>query len=119
MCIRDSGTTIHTGRTVPDRERNTLSIGWSRWSGPLDEEPSTADARHAWQLDPAVREAMPHDWMKVAWDRWAETKKLGETLEDRYAGWDIEKIKAAARERMRQDDPFDPALSPWSHGDEV
>tara|TARA_B100001123_G_scaffold383533_1_gene455528 strand:- start:1200 stop:1469 length:270 start_codon:yes stop_codon:yes gene_type:complete len=60
----------------------------------LDEEPSTADARHAWQLDPAVREAMPHDWMKVAWDRWAETKKLGETLEDRYAGWDIQKIKA-------------------------
>ncbi len=89
-----NGTTIHTGRTVPDRERNTLSIGWSRWSGPLDEEPSTADARHAWQLDPAVREAMPHDWMKVAWDRWAETKKLGETLEDRYAGWDIQKIKA-------------------------
>ncbi len=27
------GATIHTGHTVPDRERNTLSIGWSKWSG--------------------------------------------------------------------------------------
>ena len=27
-----NGTTIHTGHTVPGRERNTLSIGWSKWS---------------------------------------------------------------------------------------
>ena len=59
----------------------------------MDEEPSTADARHAWQLDPAVREAMPHDWMKVAWDRWAEKHKLGDTLEDRYDVFDIKNIK--------------------------
>jgi len=26
-----NGTTIHTGHTVPGRERNTLSIGWSKW----------------------------------------------------------------------------------------
>jgi hypothetical protein len=90
-----NGATIHTGHTVPERERNTLSIGWSRWSGPSPEqEPAVADARSAWQLDPAVREALPHAWMKTAWDRWAQTQKLGGTLEDRYAPYDIGRIKA-------------------------
>ena len=88
------GSNIHTGHTVPDRERNTLSIGWSKWSGPPTEEPSVADARNAWQLDPVVRDTLPHQWMKTAWDRWAETQKLGDTLEDRYAGFDIRQIKA-------------------------
>ncbi len=89
-----NGNNIHTGHTVPERERNTLSIGWSKWSGPFTDEPSVADARSAWQLDPAVRETLPHEWMKTAWDRWAETQKLGDTLEDRYAGFDIGRIKA-------------------------
>ena len=53
-----------------------------------------ADARSAWQLDPAVREALPHEWMQTAWDRWAVTQQLGNTLEDRYAGFDIGRIKA-------------------------
>ncbi|MBT3603441.1 MAG: hypothetical protein HN521_10290 [Candidatus Latescibacteria bacterium] len=88
------GANIHNGHTVPERERNTLSIGWSKWSGPPTEEPSVVDARSAWQLDPAVREALPHEWMKTAWDRWAATQKLGDTLEDRYASWDIKQIKA-------------------------
>ena len=89
-----NGATIHTGHMVPERERNTLSIGWSKWSGESSGEPSTADARSAWQLDPAVREALPHAWMQTAWDRWAETQKLGDTLEDRYAGYDIRQIKS-------------------------
>jgi len=89
-----SGAAIHTGHTVPERERNTLSIGWSRWSDPFAGEPAVADARSAWQLDPAVRDALPHDWMKTAWDRWAETQRLGDTLEDRYAPFDIRHIKA-------------------------
>lgn len=88
------GSNIHTGHSVPDRERNTLSIGWSKWSGPFKGKPAVADARSAWQLDPAVREAMPHKWMKTAWDRWAKTQKLGDTLEDRYAPWDVKRIKA-------------------------
>ncbi len=88
------GTTIHTGHTVPDRERNSLLVGWSKWSGPSSVKPAVADARHAWQLDPAVREALPHAWMKTAWDRWAETQQLGNTLEDRYAEYDVERIKA-------------------------
>ena len=88
------GSNIHTGHTVPDRERNSLSIGWSRWSGPSEEEPSVVDVRSAWQLDPAVREAMPHEWMKIAWDRWAANNRLGYTLEDRYPAWDVNRIKA-------------------------
>ena len=43
---------------------------------------------------PAVREALPHEWMKTAWDRWAANHKLGDRLEDRYAGFDIQRIKA-------------------------
>ena len=89
-----NGATIHTGHTVPDRERNTLDIGWSKWSGPFTGEPSVADVRHAWQLDPVVRAALPHEWMKRAWDRWAETQKLGDALEDRYPAFDIGRIKA-------------------------
>jgi hypothetical protein len=89
-----NGATIHTGHTVPDRERNTLSIGWSRWSGPFTGEPAVADARNAWQLDPAVRDALPEEWMKTAWDRWAEMQKLGDTVEDRYAEFDIRHIRA-------------------------
>ena len=87
------GSNIHTGHMVPDRERNTLSIGWSRWSGLPTEEPSVADARNAWQLDPVVRDTLPHQWMKTAWDRWVETQKLGDTLEDRYTSFDIRQIK--------------------------
>ena len=89
-----NGVTIHTGHTVPERERNTLAIGWSKWSGPSTEEPEVSDARFVWQLDPEVRAALPHEWMKTAWDRWAENMKLGDTLEDRYAPWDIKRIKA-------------------------
>jgi hypothetical protein len=88
------GATIHTGHTVPDRERNTLSIGWSKWSGVPEKEPSVVDVRSAWQLDPAVRAALPHEWMQIAWDRWAETHKLGDTLEDRYPAFDMGHIKA-------------------------
>ena len=89
-----NGATIHTGHTVPRRERTTLAIGWSTWGGPPEGEPKVEDARLAWMLDPAVRDALPHEWMQVAWDRYAETRILGDTLEDRYTPWDIEQIKA-------------------------
>ena len=88
------GANIHTGHTVPERERNTLELSWSKWDGPPEDKPKTCDARTAWQLDPAVREAMPHEWMKTTWDRWAATTKLGDTLEDRYASWDIQHIQS-------------------------
>ena len=88
------GSTIHTGHTVPERERNTLFIGWSKWTGPSREALKVADARYAWLLDPVVRQALPHAWMQTAWDRWAEPRRLGDTLEDRYAPYDIKRIKA-------------------------
>ena len=89
-----NGATIHTGHTVPGRERITLSIGWSKCGVRSEEEPKVEDARMAWMLDPAVRDALPHDWMKTAWDRYAETRVLGDSLEDRYTPWDIQRIKA-------------------------
>jgi len=60
-----NGATIHTGHTVPDRERNTLSISWSKWSSAFTREPATADVRSVWQLNPAVREVLTHEWMKT------------------------------------------------------
>ncbi|MBM3264142.1 MAG: phytanoyl-CoA dioxygenase family protein [candidate division Zixibacteria bacterium] len=88
-----NGVTIHTGHTVPDREHNTLAIGWSKWSGPFTGEPQVADVRNAWQLDTDVRDALPYEWMKTAWDRWAETQTPGATLEDGYTEFDIRQFK--------------------------
>lgn len=42
-----NGIAIHTGHTVPERERNTLAIGWSKGSGLRKEEPKVSDARFA------------------------------------------------------------------------
>ena len=53
-----------------------------------------AHCRSAWQLDLAVRDALPYAWMKTAWDRWAATQTLGDTLEDRYTPFDIRQIKS-------------------------
>ena len=89
-----NGATIHSGHTVPERERNTLSIGWSKRKGPSEDEPKVEDARMAWILDRAVRDALPHEWMRQAYDRWAENFRLGDSLEDRYAPWDIQQIKS-------------------------
>ena len=44
---------------------------------------SLADAREAWQLHSELCEALPHEWMKIAWDRWGETQNLGDSLESR------------------------------------
>ena len=71
------GTNIHTGHTVPERERNTLVLSWSKWDGPPKDEPKTCDARTAWQLDPATRSyAVRADENDM--DRWAATTKLGD-----------------------------------------
>jgi hypothetical protein len=52
------------------------------------------DVRHHWQLDPALREALPKEWMRGAYDRWRTRQKGGEREEDRLAGWVIETLKA-------------------------
>ena len=71
------------------------SVGFAGWSGQpfvngqrqklrpsghgADGTPIVArgqvDARDQWQLDPQVREALPHGWMRAAWDRWALLSK--------------------------------------------
>ena len=55
-----------------------------------------AASKTAWNLDPAVREALPHPWMKEAWDRATSQYRLGDTLEERYHPFDIERIKGGA-----------------------
>ena len=41
----------------------------------------------------ALREALPTQWMKDAYDRWRVKQKSGERDEDRLAGWVIETLK--------------------------
>lgn len=40
-----------------------------------------------------MRDALSHAWMKTAWDRWAATQTLGDTLEDCYTPFAIRQIK--------------------------
>ena len=81
-----NGVTIHTGHCVPERERNTLSIVGRNGAVLLTKNPRSPmrGSHGCWIL--LFRDALPHDWMKTAWDRWAARHKLGDTLEDRYAG---------------------------------
>ena len=92
-----NGSNIHTGHTVPGRERCTLAIGLSKFAGVADGPTAAAtviDVRSAWSLDPAIRDSLPYEWQKLAWDRHAAALRIGDTLEDRYPAFDIAKIKA-------------------------
>ena len=103
LMIRD-GKNVHRGHSQRTGERLTLAGGWSR--GPPaattesdTESSSVVDVRGFWQLDPAVREALPSDWMKAAYDRWREKNHAGSSEEDVKAGWVIQteaKIAVAA-----------------------
>jgi len=78
-----NGSNIHTGHTVPGRERCTLACGLSRFTPPpstADAEPQVVDVRSAWSLDPAIREALPHEWQKRAWDRHAAVRAQPQPL---------------------------------------
>ena len=87
-------TPLTASATCRSAGRNRLGPvhrGRRRWPG-----------RGAWQLDPAVREALPR-LDEDRWDRWAETQRLGDTLEDRYAGFDINgRIKSGEVEKLAQ-----------------
>ena len=56
-------------------------------------ESKVTDVRHYWQLDPAVREALPTEWMKTAYDRWKAKNHAGTDEQDISAGWVIETQK--------------------------
>ena len=91
-----NGNGMHRGFTKPGVERLTLSCAYVKWNGvqvlggdagrvelggrsvaTLDttKKINLMDQRLVWKLNPEVRESLPTEWMKVAWDRWASTQK--------------------------------------------
>jgi hypothetical protein len=99
LMIRD-GKNVHRGHSQRTGERLTLAGGWggsrpgavgsSVLSGGEQGESQVTDVRGYWQLDPAVREALPTEWMQLAYDRWRVKNHAGEEASDRKAGWVIE-----------------------------
>ena len=98
LMIRD-GKNVHRGHSQRTGERLTLAGGWGGSMKPASEteegESEVTDVRHYWQLDPAVREALPTEWMKLAYDRWRSKNHAGEEEADIKAGWVIETQKLA------------------------
>jgi hypothetical protein len=78
-----TGDMLHRGRTPEGPERLTLSCSWSRWNGINAPLPDYRDRTMVWKLDPAVRDALPTEWMKTSWDRWLLTQN---TTADRWMG---------------------------------
>ena len=96
QCFVRDGRTIHRGHPS-GAERLTLAGGWSAEMTPsaLAEawaRPRVEDVRRAWTHDPAVRDALPTDWMKRAYDRWKPCFRLGSKPTDLLAGWVIESM---------------------------
>jgi hypothetical protein len=100
--VRD-GVTIHRGRTQADKERLTLSWGWSKGSdGPFTGEPAVIDRRQLWKLSPEVRDALPTPWMQAAYDRWRVTQKDGGRLIDRLNSNQMERLSEEELEEARK-----------------
>lgn len=88
--VRDSRT-IHRGHPS-GAERLTLAGGWSAELSPQQlaeawANPRVEDVRRAWTHDPAIREALPTEWMKDAYDRWKKCFRLGTEETDLHADW--------------------------------
>lgn len=65
-------------RTTGGVERISLAAGWAGpppggWKD-FTPAPENMDNTYTsliqWKLNPAFREALPSEWMKVSWDRW-------------------------------------------------
>ena len=54
------------------------------------------DVRNFWQLDPAVRESLPTEWIKKSYDKWKSKNHAGKDVQDVKAGWAIETEKKMA-----------------------
>ena len=97
--------TIHRGNTRATAERLTLVTGWARESpaaADTSKPPAIADARWVWKLSPEVREGLPEEWMRQAWDRFAARNRVGGRTIDRINKNVLEKmtpeeLEAAAR----------------------
>ena len=66
-------------------------------------EPSVVDARSLWLLSPAVREALPHDWMRVALDRWRCPVWDGGRIVDRLNANELELLSDEEKAEARQE----------------
>ena len=89
-------------RTLADTERLTLSWGWSR-APPPTEEPAVIDGRSLWMLSPGVREALPKDWMRAAYDRWRGTVRDGGRAVDRLNANELELLNEEQKARARRE----------------
>ena len=100
-----NGVCIHRGRTLAHQERMTMSWGWSRAPSveALSADPAVIDARSLWMLDPRVREALPHSWMRLGYDRWRATVRDGGRLVDRMNANELELLDEEARAAARQE----------------
>ena len=79
-----TGDMLHRGRTPAGQERLTLSCSWSKWNACMHAPPPDyRDRTVAWKLEPAVRAALPTEWMRTAWDRWVQTQN---TTAERWMG---------------------------------
>lgn len=73
-----NGNGLHRGRTSEGVERISLAGGWAGpppggWAGyePTDAQQDQFPAGIIqWKLNPAYRDALPSEWMKISWDRW-------------------------------------------------
>ena len=56
------------------------------------------DPRLVWKLNPAVRESLPTEWMKVAWDRWLMTQptRYEELLDE--GTWQVREVTGHGRD---------------------
>ena len=61
---------------------NTCQAQAKAWANPRIE-----DVRRVWTHDPAIRENLPTQWMKDAYDRWKKCFRLGKEETDLYADW--------------------------------
>lgn len=102
LMIRD-GKNIHRGHAQKTGERLTLAGGWSGpgpgTSSVLNGEEGKSqvtDVRNFWQLDPAVRESLPTEWIKKYYDKWKSKNHAGKDVQDVKAGWVIETEKKMA-----------------------
>ena len=64
----------------------------------LSKKINLMDPRLVWKLNPQVRESLPTEWMKVAWDRWASTQKTTHSELVEEGTWQEREASGAGRD---------------------
>ena len=76
------GDLIHRGSMKPGVERCTLHCSMGAAGKPApDRKPTACDKRTIWQTHPDVRETLPREWQKRAWDVWRAGQLVDEDVE--------------------------------------